>query len=159
MWSFLGDEFVKLFLRPFVYGSHLCSCAYAWFDNGYNFASVYEKRFGPSHLPRDAEIASCPRCGRGGGGSFSGFCVVSCLRGGGRGKFSAGVRRQVGSLPGRQPGTGTRNVRGGAVTPSLHPEVPDTRFASPGRGLGIWQSMVWTKVCDTARSGDLGAEG
>ena len=37
---------------------------------------------------------------------------------------SGGVRGQVaGSLPGRQPGTGTRQVTGGAVTPSLHPEV------------------------------------
>ena len=39
------------------------------------------------------------------------------------------------------------------VTPSLHPDVPDTRFAPPGRGLGIRQSMGWTKVCETARSG------
>ena len=67
---------------------------------------------------------------------------------------AGGVRGQVaGSLPGRQPGTGARQVRGGAVTPSLHPEVPDTRFTSPGRGLGIRQSMGWTNVCETARSG------
>ena len=66
---------------------------------------------------------------------------------------AGGVLGQVaGSLPGRQPGTGTRQVRGGAVTPSLHQEVPDTRFTSPGRGLGIRQSMGWTKVCHTARS-------
>ena len=41
---------------------------------------------------------------------------------------SAGnVRGQVaGSLPGRQPGSGTRRIRGGAVTPSLHPEVSDS---------------------------------
>ena len=38
-------------------------------------------------------------------------------------------------------------------TPSLHPEVPDIQFVSPGRGLGIRQSMGWTKVCQTARSG------
>ena len=64
------------------------------------------------------------------------------------------VRRQVvGSLPRRQPGTGTRQQRVGAVTPSLRPEVPDTRFTSPGRGLGIRQTMGWTKVCETARSG------
>ena len=55
--------------------------------------------------------------------------------------------------PRLQPGTGTRQVRGGVVTPSLHPEVPDTRFVSPGRGLGIRQSKGWTKVCETARSG------
>ena len=65
------------------------------------------------------------------------------------------VRGQVaGSLPGRQPGTGTRQVRGGAVTPSLHPEVPGIRFVSPGRGLDIRQSMGWTKVCGTAQSGN-----
>ena len=39
------------------------------------------------------------------------------------------------------------------VPPSLHREVPDTQFVSPGRGLGIRQSMGWTKVCETARSG------
>ena len=67
---------------------------------------------------------------------------------------AGGVRGQVaGSLPTRQPGTGTKRQRVGAVTPSLHQEVPDTRFASPGRGLGIRQSMGWTKVCETARSG------
>ena len=67
---------------------------------------------------------------------------------------AGGVRGQVaGSLPRGQPGTGTRKVRGGAVTPSLHPEVPATQFASPGRGLDIRQSMGWTKVCDTAESG------
>ena len=64
------------------------------------------------------------------------------------------VRGQVaGSLPGRQPGTGTRRVREGAVTPSLHPEVPDSLFVSPGRGLDIRQSMGWTKVCGTTQSG------
>ena len=53
---------------------------------------------------------------------------------------AGGERGQVaGSLPGRQPGTGTRRVREGVDTPSVHPEVPDTRFASPGRGLGIRQ--------------------
>ena len=67
---------------------------------------------------------------------------------------AGGVRGQVaGSLPGRQPGTGTRKVRGGAVTPSLHPEVPDTQFVSPGRGVGIRQPMGWMKVCETAQSG------
>ena len=38
---------------------------------------------------------------------------------------AGGVRGQVaGSLPGREPRTGTRRHREGAVTPSLHPEVP-----------------------------------
>ena len=68
-----------------------------------------------------------------------------------------GGRLQV-HFPGGNQCTGTRQVRGGAVTPSLHPEVPGTRFASPGRGLGIRQSMGWTKVCDRT-VGDLGAKG
>ena len=56
---------------------------------------------------------------------------------------AGGVRGQVaGSLLMRQPGTGTRQQRVGAVTPSLHPEVPDTRFVSPGRVLDIRQSMA-----------------
>ena len=64
---------------------------------------------------------------------------------------AGGVREQVaGSLPRRQPGTGTTRHREGAVTPSLHPEVPDSLS---GRGLGIRQSMGWTKVCGTAWSG------
>ena len=71
------------------------------------------------------------------------ICVLS-QRCGGRGKFSA---------RGRQPGTGSRRVREGAVTPSLHPEVPGIQFVSPGRGLDIRQPMGWTKVCETARSG------
>ena len=67
---------------------------------------------------------------------------------------AGGVRGQVaGSLPGRQPGTGTRQGKGGVVTPSLHPEVPGIQFVSPGRGLDIRQSMGWTKVCGTTRSG------
>ena len=67
---------------------------------------------------------------------------------------AGGVRGQVaGSLPRRQAGTGNRQVGRGAVTPSLHPEVLDTRFASPGDGLDIRQSMGWTKVCGTAPSG------
>ena len=67
---------------------------------------------------------------------------------------AGGVRGQVaGSLPGRQPGTGTRQVRGGAVTPSLHPEVPGIQFVSPGHRLDIRQSTGWTKVCGTAQSG------
>ena len=67
---------------------------------------------------------------------------------------AGGVRGQVaGSLSRRQPGTGTRQVKGGAVTPSLHPEVPGIQFVSPGYGLDIRQSMGWTKVCGTTRSG------
>ena len=64
------------------------------------------------------------------------------------------VRGQVaGSLPRRQPRTGTRPNKGSVVTPSLHPEVPGIQFVSPGYGLDIRQSMGWTKVCGTAQSG------
>ena len=64
------------------------------------------------------------------------------------------VRGQVaGSLPGRQPGTGTRTGKGSVVTPSLHPEVPDSLSVSPGPGKRIRQLMGWTKVCGTAQSG------
>ena len=55
--------------------------------------------------------------------------------------------------PERRPGPGTRRVRGGVVTPSIHPEVPGTRFVSPGPGQGIRQSMGWRMVCGTATSG------
>ena len=69
-------------------------------------------------------------------------------------RAAGGLRGQVaGSIPRRQRGTGTRRVREGAVTPSLHPEVPGIHFVSPGYGLDIRQSMGWTKVCGTARSG------
>ena len=67
---------------------------------------------------------------------------------------AGGVRGQVaGSLPRRQPGTSTRKVRGGVVTPSLHPEIPDSLFVSPGPGKRIRQLMGWTKVCGTTQSG------
>ena len=65
----------------------------------------------------------------------------------------AGVVRGQVAVPWRQPGTGTRQVRRGAVTPSLHPEAPGIQFVSPGYGLNIRQSMGWTKVCGTAQSG------
>ena len=51
-------------------------------------------------------------------------------------RLAGGFRRQVaGSLPRRQPGTGTRQHRVGVDTPSLHPEVPGIQFAPPGYGL------------------------
>ena len=89
-------------------------------------------------------------------GFQSGRRFASCLRGEASVNFrpAGGVRGQVAvSLPRRHPGTGTRRVRESAVTLSLHPEVPGIQFVSPGRGLGIRQSMGWTKVCGTARSG------
>ena len=39
------------------------------------------------------------------------------------------------------------------VTPSLHPEVPDSLPVSPGPGKRIRQLMGWTKVCGTTQSG------
>ena len=64
------------------------------------------------------------------------------------------VRGHVaGSLPGKQPGAGSRPNKGSVVTPSLHPEVPDSLSVSPGPGKRIRQSMGWTKVCGTAQSG------
>ena len=62
---------------------------------------------------------------------------------------AGGVRMQVAG----QPGAVTRQHTVGVVTPSLHPEVPGLQFVSLGQGLGIRQSMGWTKVCGTARSG------
>ena len=90
----------------------------------------------------------------GGSGPAEDLRPVSEVEAGVNFRPAGGVRRQVaGSIPRRQPGTGTRRVREGAVTPSLHPEVPGIQFVSPGYGLDIRQSMGWTKVCGTARSG------
>ena len=95
------------------------------------------------------------RCTKGGvSGPAEDLRPVSEVEAGVNFRPAGGVRGQVaGSLPRRQPGAGTRQVRGGVVTPSLHPEVPGIQFVSPGDGLDIRQSMGWTKVCSTARSG------
>ena len=100
----------------------------------------------------------CPtgrRCTKGGvSGPAEDLRPVSEVEAGVNFRPAGRVRGQVaGSLPRRQPGTGTRRLREGVVTPSLHPEVPGIQFVSPGRGLDIRQSMGWTKVCETARSG------
>ena len=93
-------------------------------------------------------------------GFQSGRTPVSEVEAGVNFRPAGGVRGQVaGSLPGRQPDTGTRLLRGGVDTPSLHPEVPGIQFVSPGRGLGIRQSMGWTKVCGHRTIGGLGAKG
>ena len=63
-----------------------------------------------------------------------------------------GGRLQV-HFPGGNQAQVPGRLRGGAVTPSLHLEVPGIRFVSPGRGLDIRQSMGWTTVCETARLG------
>ena len=52
----------------------------------------------------------------------------------------------------RLPGPGTKLQGQGAVTPSLHLEVPDVQFVEPGHRSGIWQSLGW-RVCGTADSG------
>ena len=90
----------------------------------------------------------------GGSGPAEDLRPVSEVEAGVNLRPAGGVRRQVaGSIPRRQPGTGTRCVREGAVTPSLHPEVPGIQFVSPGPGKRIRQLMGWPKVCGTARSG------
>ena len=95
------------------------------------------------------------RCTKGGvSGTAKDLRSVSEVEAGVIFRPADGVGEQVaGSLPRRQPGTDTRQQRINVDTPPLHPEVPDARFASHGRGLGIRQSMGWTKVCGTARSG------
>ena len=91
------------------------------------------------------------RCTKGGvSGPAEDLLPVSEVEAGVIFRPTGGIR---GSLPGRQPGTGTRQVKGSVVTPSLHLEVPGIQFASPGYGLDIRQSMGWTKVCGTTRSG------
>ena len=55
-------------------------------------------------------------------GSAEDLLPVSEVKAGVNIRPAGGVRRQVaGSIPRRQPGTGTRHVREGAVTPSLPP--------------------------------------
>ena len=106
----------------------------------------------------DTAHACCPTvtlCTKGGvSGPAEDLLPVSEGEAGVNFRPAGGVWGQVaGSLPGRQPGTGTRLLRGGVDTPSLHPEVSGIQFVSPGHGLDIRQSMGWTKVCGTARSG------
>ena len=95
------------------------------------------------------------RCTKGGvSGPAEDLRPVSEVEAGVNFRPAGWVRGQVaGSLPGRQPGTGTRRNKGSVVTPSLHPEVPDSLSVSPGPGERIRQLMGWTKVCGTAQSG------
>ena len=99
-----------------------------------------------------------PRVGKtvkeGGSGPAEDLRLVSEVEPGVNFRLAGSVRRQVaGSLPGGQPGVGTRTVREGADTHSLRLEVPDTESVPPGYRLDIRQSMGCTKVCQTARSG------
>ena len=95
------------------------------------------------------------RCSKGGvSGPAEDLRPVSEEKAGVNFRPAGRVRGQVaGSLPGRQPGTGTRANKGSVVTPSLHPEVPDSLSVSPGPGRRIRQLMGWTKVCGTTQSG------
>ena len=77
-----------------------------------------------------------------------------CLRGGGRGKFSAGWRcTGAGCRFTSQEATRHRFSRQvhGRCGHTFPP--PGIQFVSPGYGLDIRQSMGWTKVCGTTRSG------
>ena len=68
----------------------------------------------------------------------------------------AGVLREAGCRFTSQEATRNWYQEGhrvGVDTPSLHPEVPGIQFVSFGYGLDIRQSMGWTKVCGTTRSG------
>ena len=67
------------------------------------------------------------RCTKGGvSGPAEDLRPVSEVEAGVNFRPAGGVRGQVaGSLPRRQPGTGTGTSKGSVVTPSLHPEVPD----------------------------------
>ena len=73
----------------------------------------------------------------GGSGPAEDFLPVSEVEAGVNFRPAGG--QVAGSLPGRQPGTGTRQVRGGAVTPSLRVEVPGIHFVSPGYGVNLNQ--------------------
>ena len=79
------------------------------------------------------------RCTKGGvSGPAEDLLPVSEVEAGVNFRPAGGVRGQVADFsPGRQPGTGTRRVREGVDTPSLHPEVPGIQFVSPGYGLDI----------------------
>ena len=81
-------------------------------------------------------------------GFRSGRRFAPCLRGGGRGKFSAGGRcTEAGCRFTSQEATRSwYQAAKGWCGHGIH-------FVSLGRGLDIRQSMGWTKVCETARSG------
>ena len=96
-----------------------------------------------------------------GGGFQSGRRFDPCLRGGGRGKFSAGWHWAVAGCRSRT-GKATRHryqeVCWWCVTPSAHPEVLDIQFVSPGRGVDIRQSTGWERGVWHRTVGDLGAK-
>ena len=120
-------------------------------------AAIAHARSSPMHCAHNSwsDTGRVPREGGGVSGPVEDLRPVSEVEAGVNFRPAGGVRGKVaGSLPRRQPGTGTRQVRGGVDTPSLHPEVSGIQFVSPGRGLDIRQSMGWTKkVCSTTRSG------
>ena len=142
---------LHLFLSPhMVVHSYACGAAAFTLHGASNSWSDTVSAQGPTGR----------RCSKGGvSGLAEDLLPVSEVEAGVNFRPAGCVRGQVVvQSPERRPGSGTGRARGGAVTPSLHPEVPDTQFVSPGRGMGIRQSMGWTKVCGTARL-DLGAKG
>ena len=119
-----------------------------------NGSSVHDARNSWSDTVR-SQGPTGRRCTKGGvSGPAEDLRPVSEVEAGVNFRPAGRVRGQVaGSLPRRQPGTGTRTSKGSVVTPSLHPEVPDSLFVSPGPGKRIRQLMGWTKVCGTTQSG------
>ena len=131
-----------------------CCCTYACFDLArctklrwcwWPLASAEVHQLPPGHFVVGHGRVEGPtgrrRTKRGVSGPAEDLLPVSEVEAEAHFRLAGGVRRQVvGHIPGRQPGSGTRRVREGAVTPSLHPEVPDTQCVSPGRGLGIRRS-------------------
>ena len=63
------------------------------------------------------------------------------------------------AVPDRRPGPGSRRSGGGAVTPSLHPEVSDTQSVSPGRGDRVSSNRWLDEGVQYCKVGDLGAKG
>ena len=119
-----------------------------------NGSSVHDARNSWSDTVR-SQGPTGRRCTKGGvSGPAEDLRPVAEVEAGVNFRPASRVRGQVaGSLPGRQPGTGTRTNKGSVVTPSLHLEVPDSLFVSPGPGKRIRQLMGWTKVCGTTQSG------
>ena len=139
--SLLRFSFVFLWCGAFRVGSRRLHGV----EGGNSLAGVNSSRemgacaaLGSTNSWSDTGCAQGPAWRRSSKGGVSGpaedLRPVSEVEAGGN--FSAG-RRCTGSLPGRQPGAGTRQQRVGVDTPSLHLEVPDIEYVSPGRGLEI----------------------
>ena len=166
----LPSHLAHLLIRDFMV-SHLVSAlalSLALLPMFSAFASVLGARSTCRALPASVVPCLCanptattwqgPTWRKGSKGGVSGpaedLRSVSEVEGGVNFRPAGGVRGKVaGSLPRRQPGAGTRQRRVGVDTPSLHLEFLGIHFVSPGHGLDIRQSVGWTKVFETARSG------